>query len=91
MEDKVQKYNVILFSVLEKHASPQMKKVIDRDAPPWMNDKIMNAQTRRIFERRLRNTKLNVHREAHVEDREKVQDIIEEEKLNYYNGKVQEC
>ena len=92
IDDKVEQYNHVLKHILDKHAPEKTKKFADRDNRPWMCDKISNAKKRRRrLERRWRRTKLTVHRQAYEEERNKVQNIIEEEKAQYYNSKVTEC
>ena len=92
IDAKVDQYNSVLKEILDKHAPEKTKKFAERDNRPWMSDKISNAKKRRRrLERRWRRTKLTVHRQAYEEERDKVKNLIDAEKSQYYNSKVEEC
>ena len=92
VEDKVKQYNEVLTEILNKHAPEKVKMVAVKDNRPWMNEKIRNAKKkRRKFEKQWRKTKLTVHREAYVAEREAVKKLIETEKAAFYNEKIHEC
>ena len=92
VDAKVDQYNNVLKQVLDKHAPEKTKRFAERDNRPWMCDRISNAKKRRRrLERRWRRTKLTVHRQAYEEERDHVKNLIETEKSQYYNSKVEEC
>ena len=92
IDGKVNQYNDILKCLMDTYAPEKTKKVAIKDNRPWMTEKIANAKRRRRkFERRWRQSKLTVHRQAYEAERENVKKLIEDEQVKYYNNKVEEC
>jgi hypothetical protein len=92
LADKVKQYDYVLKTLLDKHAPEVTKKLAQKEPRPWMSDKIKSAKTkRRKMERRWRNTRLTVHREAFQAERQNVKDLIENEKAKYYKNKINDC
>ena len=63
-----------------------------KEKQPWISEKMANAnRRRRKLERKVRKTKLIIHREAFQEQHQVVKDLIDGEKGQYYNNKIKTC
>ena len=79
-------------NLLDTHAPEKTKKVAIKEKRPWMNDRIKAAKKlKRKMERRWRQSKLTVHRQAYEAQKVNVQNLLDEAKQNYYNEKVSDC
>ena len=85
------KYNTVLKSTLNKHAPLQTKTVCRSHTEPWLTETIRTERReRRKVERKWRSTKLELHRELYVIQRNKVNQLIIEAKRAYFNKKIRD-
>ena len=74
---------------MDKHAPIKRKEItIDRNTS-WYNHSIADAKSERPkAERKWRKSRLIVHYEIYVNVREKVNNLIDQAKKNYYKDKI---
>jgi hypothetical protein len=85
----VEQYNVVLTELLDKHAPVVTQVLTIRPKVPWYNEEIRQAkQDRRKAERVWQNTKLSVHKDIYKQSRNKVTQLINEAKQQYFLDKV---
>jgi len=88
----VDQYNTTLTEILDRHAPLKTREITIRPLVPWYNDEIDQAKkVRRKYEQQWRKSKLTVHREMYVEQRKKVNTLIDKAKANYFENKIAEC
>ena len=78
--------------MIDSHAPKKTKIVAEREARPWMNTEIHQAKKqRRKCEKVWRKSKLTVHKEIYIEERQKVKSLISASKTKYFNEKIKDC
>ncbi len=91
VESCVESYNSSLSCVLDKHAPSQTRTVRLRPNSPWFNESIrLEKQKRRQLERKWRRTKLDVDLQMYSEQKNTVNKLIEQAKIEYYSGQIDE-
>ena len=86
VDDFVSDYNV-LKRMLNKHAPAVTKTVVVQPEAPWYNEEINQAkQVRRKAKKVWRKTKLTIHREICIAEKEKVNSMIRDAKVNHYTN-----
>ncbi|KAK6167120.1 hypothetical protein SNE40_021219 [Patella caerulea] len=84
LDEVTSTYNSVLSSVIEKHAPLQSKT-------EWHSTELRTAKTeRRKAERKMRKTKLEVHKQLYKEQCIKTYKLLLECKTNYYSNKILE-
>ena len=84
-------YETITGSILDRHAplKTRIRKVSSES--PWFNDDTREARKKcRQLERRWRRNKLEVHRQAYINERLKLKKMTRQAKKLYYSSKIQE-
>ena len=82
-------YNTALKTTLDKHAPEKMKEIVVRDPTPWMSDEILiEKRKRRKLEKRMKRTQLEVDKIAFKEQKNKVNDLLDDKKSEYYKTLV---
>ena len=78
--------------LLNKYAPEKSITVTLRPDSPWItNDIIQEKRKRRILELKWRKTRLVVHREMFTSQRDRVNKLIQQAKIAFYEEKVSEC
>eukprot|EP00745_Piridium_sociabile_P023788 TRINITY_DN3715_c0_g1_i1.p1 TRINITY_DN3715_c0_g1~~TRINITY_DN3715_c0_g1_i1.p1 ORF type:complete len:1177 (-),score=226.07 TRINITY_DN3715_c0_g1_i1:25-3555(-) len=91
-DDPVTDYNQGLQEVMDKHAPLTTRHVTDRPSAPWLTLEVKHAKKeRRCNERQWRKSRLTVHRQIFVYQREKVKRLIHDASAQYTSTKIQEC
>jgi len=85
-------YNSVLRQLLDRHAPEKVKNIPLREDSPWtFTPEVVEAKTeRRRAERQWRNSHLEIHRQIYVTARNKVTNMIQQMKRNFYNSKISE-
>jgi len=92
VDELADSYNSILNKLLEKHAPVKSKKVTIHPKAPWYTSEINEAKkTKRKAERKWRASRLTVHRQIYISERNKISKLISENKRTYYNKKIEEA
>jgi exonuclease III len=92
LEELTDQYNKALTDLANKHAPLKSKTVTLHPIAPWYTDKVRELKsTRRQCEKRWRDNKLTVHREAYKEARNAVNQEIAKAKTGHYKLKVSSC
>ena len=90
--DLLNRYNVHLTSVLDKHAPKKEKSVVVRPLQPWFTDELHQAKNeRRKAERLWRRTGLTVHKEIYRAEKCKYNTLLLDSKATYFNERITEC
>ena len=75
-DEKANQYCEYLRTVLDKHAPPFLRKVINHNSSPWfesISDELFIAKRkRRLAERKLMNTKLSIFKDLYRQAKHKV-------------------
>jgi len=88
----VDQYNTTLRGLLDQHAPLKSREVTIRPLVPWYNDEIDQAKKlRRKYERQWRMSKLTIHRQLYLQQRDKVNTLIDKAKSNFFECKIAEC
>lgn len=89
LNNLVDQYHTCLSNLMDKHAPVRSKMFTERPLYPWYNTDITEAkQWRRKCERLYRRTRLTVHKDMYREAREKMNKMIKDAKMSYYNDKI---
>ena len=92
LDELLQQYNDTIVDIIDKHCPVKMKTVTVRPFTPWFSEEINNAKKlRRKLEKHWRKTKLVVHREMYVTQRQHVSKLIADAKTAYYTKEVIDC
>ena len=92
VSDILNRYNVHLTSVLDKHAPKKEKSVVVRPLQPWFTDELHQAKNeRRKAERLWRRTGLTVHKEIYRAEKCKYITLLLDSKATYFNERITEC
>ena len=92
LDTLVDQYNDSLKCLLDKHAPMKTKTFVQRPTVPWYNLAIQAAKRdRRRLERLWSKTGLVVHQDMYKEARNRVSDLIDSAKSEYYNDKIVQC
>ena len=92
VSDLLNRYNVHLTSVLDKHAPKKEKSVVVRPLQPWFTDELHQAKNeRRKAERLWRRTGLTVHKEIYRAEKCKYNSLLLDSKATYFNERITEC
>ena len=92
VSDLLNRYNVHLTSVLDKHAPKKEKSVVVRPLQPWFTDELHQAKNeRRKAERLWRRTGLTVHKEIYRAEKCKYNTLLLDSKATYFNERITEC
>jgi hypothetical protein len=92
LDSKLDQYNDILTSIINKLAPQKTRRVTVRPVTPWYNEMIHAAKVeRRKCEANWRRSGLTVHFEMYKTARNKVTALIGKAKTSYYSEKVQDC
>ena len=92
LADLISLYNDELTQVLNDLAPLKTRTITYRPDTEWYNDAIRQAkQQRRRAERKWRSTGLHVDREVFIEQRDHVNQMIEDAKQNHYRDQVNGC
>ena len=90
VEELVDLYQKSITETLDLHAPLQTSVRSDRRRQPWYNNEINAARNlRRKHERKWRKSRLDVHRELYVTQRNHVNDLIDKAKQDYYRGELE--
>ena len=85
-------YNKTLGDLFDAHAPLKSRSFVERPLVPWMTDEILDAKRdRKKSEKRWQKTHLEIHLQLYQEDRNIVRKLINQAKVSFYQGKVQEC
>jgi len=88
-ESLVNCYNDGLNLVLDSHAPLVTRSVRDRSSAPWLSDQVRNARRkRRQAEQRWRKSKLTVHKEIYIQERNNTKLCIDNAKRQYFAKKL---
>jgi hypothetical protein len=91
-EDAHNIYDRTLRNILDKHAPVKSITVSMRPVTYWMNDNILKEKRlRRKCEGTWRRTHLEVHRQIFIEQRRKVNTMIQSAKISHYRDKIIQC
>ena len=89
---KVNQYCDFLRTVLDKHAPPSLRKVINHNSSPWLEsirDEISKAKReRRQAERKWRNTKLIIFKDLYRQAKHKVSKLVQTAKCKFYTERI---
>ena len=81
-----------LRTVLDKHASPSMRKVVTHNSYPWfesIRDELFIAKReRRQAERKWRNTKLAIFKDLYGQAKHKVSILVHTAKCKFYTERI---
>ena len=81
-----------LRTVLDKHAPPSLRKVINHNSSPWCESirvELFNVRRdRRQAERKWKNTKLTIFEELYKHANHKVSKLVHTAKCNLYTGRI---
>ena len=92
MDDLVKAYNDQLSPLLDRHAPICTKVITLRPDTAWYTEEIRDLKhERRRWERKWRETKLEVHHDIYREVCRKEAKLIASAKRSYYSDKIQEC
>jgi hypothetical protein len=92
LDSCVQNYEVILSSLLNKHAPARTRSVRLRPHSPWFNDAIQTARKlRRVHERKWRHSRLEIDRQLYCNQRQRVNELINVAKIEYYSSPITDC
>ena len=87
----VDQYNSTLTNILDRHAPETTKEIQVRARPAWFDNSILQAKrTKRRAERQFLSTKLEVHRQILIKERENLNQRCKDAKKEYYIGKIKE-
>ena len=85
--EKVNQYSDSLRTVLDKHAPPSQRKVINHNSSPWfvsIRDELFIAKReRRQAERKLRNTKSTIFKDLYKQAKHKVSKLVHTVKCKF--------
>ena len=85
-------YDSVLSSIVDKHAPPQTKTVIQRPAAPWYSEEIATEKTqRRKLERRWRHSGLLTDRQTYVTQCLLLKNLIFTTKMDYYSSLIDDA
>ena len=85
-------YNDSWKCLLDKHASMKTKTFVQRATVPWYNQAIQVAKCDRRRMERLRSIPgLVVHQHVYREVRNRVNDLIDHAKSEYYDDRIVQC
>ncbi|GFR88481.1 RNA-directed DNA polymerase from mobile element jockey, partial [Elysia marginata] len=88
----VEKYNVTLEKLQEKHAPLRARTITDQTSAPWINaDVKLQKQQRRQAERAWRKEKTTVKRQIYQYHHKRVKKTINNAKRDYYRSKMLSC
>ena len=91
-EPNIDNYDNTLREVLDKHAPSVSRRVTARVSAPWMSEEILEARKqRRQAERRWRASRLTVHKQIYVQQRQSVSSLIDKAKRNFVAEQVVSC
>ena len=91
LSELIDTYNLTLRNTLDKHAPESSKEIIVRDPTPWMsNDISIEKRKRRKLEKKMKRTRLEVDKEAFKKQKNKVNDLLNEKKSDFYKQLVTE-
>ncbi len=91
-EEILSLYNDVVTTTLDKHAPQKNIKLKGTNKKPWYNDEIHEQrQKRRSLERKWKKSKLEVHRQMFVAQRNIVTKTIDKAKSVFYQDKLSEC
>ena len=92
LDELVHLYNNELSAALDCLAPLKTRTIVHRPDSEWYSDDIRAAkQVRRRMERKWRKSGLQVHRELFIEQRDRINTMIEAAKQNYYRGLINKC
>ena len=87
----VDRYNRVMLMLLDEHAPLRTAVIPDRDHAEWYNSDIRTAkQNRRRLERRWRQTGLEVHKQAYVQQKRAVECLSQNVKSEFYCNIIEE-
>jgi hypothetical protein len=87
--DHMLQYNSVLTELMDTHAPFKKRSVSLRTTVPLYNEEIKSAKKgRQKAEKKWRNTGLTIHREIYCNQRNNVNKLINEAKLEYYSTKI---
>ncbi|CAG2217672.1 unnamed protein product [Mytilus edulis] len=91
LDELVSTYDSVLSSIIEKHAPMQSKTITLRPNTEWHSSELRTAKTeRRKAERKMRKTKLEVHKQLYKEQCIKTHKLLLKCKTDYYSDKILE-
>jgi exonuclease III len=92
LDELIHQYNKSLTELIDKYAPLKSKTVTVRPNTPWYSEKVKQLKaTRKKCEKRWRESKLTVHREAYKAARNAVNHEIALAKSSHYKTKVEHC
>ncbi len=91
LDSLINNYNEEFTVLLDKHAPLKQREVSIRKQNPWYDDNIRNEKLiRRRLERKKNRTKLSVDIEAFKSQKNKVNELIVQQKTDYYSKLIEE-
>ena len=90
--EKANQYCDFLRTVLDKHAPPSQRKVINHNSSPWLEsirDKLFIAKRERCqAKRKWRNTKLTIYKDLYRQEKHKVSKHVHTAKCKFYTERI---
>ena len=90
--EKANQFCDFLFTVLDKHAPPSLRKVITHNTSPWFDsirdELFMAKRERRQAERKLRNTKLTIFKDLYRQAKHKVSKLVHTANCKFYTVRI---
>ena len=90
--EKANQFSDILGTVLDKHATPSLQKVITHNSSPWfesIRDELFIAKKeRRQAERKWRNTKLTIFKDMFRQAKHMVSKLVHTAKYKFYTERI---
>ena len=90
--EKASQFSDFLRNVLDKHAPPSLRTVINHNSSPWFEsmreELFMAKRERRQAERKWRNTKLTFFKDLYRQARHKVSKLVHTAKCKFYTERI---
>lgn len=92
VESLTNQYNTVLRNILNNHASATTREITVRPHAPWYNDILRGEKRkRRKFEKKWRQTRLEVDRQIYLEQCRHYHRLLEKEKKSHHMITLQHC
>jgi hypothetical protein len=89
VDELVEMYDSKIRTVLNHHAPEKVKVRTNRPRFPWYSNEIKTqTHVRRKYERRWRKSRTQENRKAYIDQKQKVNQLIETSKIKYYKDKL---
>ncbi|XP_072030179.1 uncharacterized protein [Amphiura filiformis] len=92
LDELVTEYDSKVITILDQHAPTKVKVRTNRPRFPWYSSEIKTeTQVRRKYERRWRKSRTSEDRKAYIDQKQKVNQLIETNKTKYYKDKLSDA